>query len=72
MFCKKLDSNSKFCSNCGFENNVQAEQKNTEKTKKKKKKWLWVILIVSILCFFYLRSNSTYGYDRRIFKLYWC
>lgn len=56
MNCKncgnKLDNNSKFCSNCGFENNIQVKSKNTKKPQKKKKKWLWLILVVPILCFF--------------------
>lgn len=57
MYCKncgnKLDSNSKFCPSCGFENNMKLnEQTNTEKNKKGKNKWLWLFLIVPIVCVF--------------------
>ena len=56
MYCKncgnKLDSNSKFCSSCGFENNIQSiEQKNIEKNKNEKNKWLWIILIIPVVSF---------------------
>lgn len=56
MYCKncgnKLDSNSKSCSSCGFENNIQSiEQKNIEKPKNKKNKWLLLILIIPVISF---------------------